>query len=157
MASEHSYSITISNNRTENAAIKYLRNADSSIVIPDSKSRKTLLDGLGLPSRFIRTFDAVRVASPIAPQGNLVDVPLNQIQLIELKTTQKYLPNLPFGFFFGATENEFELARILKSKFMFCFISLHQDSPIHQYVSLEELETLTKSKRIQYQIQLRRQ
>ena len=74
--------------------------------------------------------------------------------LIELKTTQKCLPECPKGFFFGATENEFELARQLGDQYRFCFVCLHPDSPGFSLVSEAELQALIRTKRTQYQINL---
>lgn len=77
------------------------------------------------------------------------------IIFIELKTTKKYLPNNPHGFFFGATKNEFDLAEILGDKYKFCFVSLHVDSLSYSLLTTNELASLIKTKRIQYQINLK--
>ncbi|GCF82072.1 hypothetical protein BKL48_25215 [Bacillus cereus] len=50
---------------------------------------------------------------------------MSEITLIELKTTKKEVPNNSLGFFFGVTENEFELARLLGNQYKFCFVCLH--------------------------------
>ena len=157
MATEHSYRITLSNNKTEDAAIAYLRTVDPSLLFPDAESRKSILELLSLPvKKFHRTFDAIRVVGcDIAPTV-LTDVQAQDIQLIELKTPRKFLPQLPLGFFFGATENEFELARLLRQQYQFRFVSLHEKSHGHSFLSLEELDTLTHNRRIQYQIQFKR-
>jgi hypothetical protein len=49
MATEHSYRITLSNNKTEDAAIAYLRTVDPSLLFPDAESRKSILELLSLP------------------------------------------------------------------------------------------------------------
>jgi hypothetical protein len=156
MTADHSYRITLSNNKTEDAAISYLRKADSSLMFPDADSRKAILQLLSLPLRFYRTFDAVRFAGRDAAPSSLAGVGSTDIQLIELKTTRKYLPQSPLGFFFGATENEFELARLLKEQYQFCFVSLHEKSVGHTFLSIEELNNLIHNKRIQYQIQFKK-
>jgi hypothetical protein len=74
--------------------------------------------------------------------------------LVELKTTKKKLLSLPAGFFFGATDNEFQLARKLGEQYKFCFISLHPETPKYSLLSLEELEKIIRTKRLQYQINL---
>lgn len=154
MASEHSYSITLSNNRTEKAAVDYLLRQDKTLWVPDAESRRAILDLLGLPRSFARAFDLVRLPVAEWQQGGLTVTDVESITLIELKTTKKALPSLPRGFFFGATENEFELARHLGDKFRFCFVCLNHETPGHVYLTLEELESLIRTRRTQYQINL---
>ena len=79
---------------------------------------------------------------------------LEDIILVELKTTKKYLPENPKGFFFGATENEFNFGKILGSRFRFCFVSLNEKGSSYAFLTLEELEERIKNRRIQYQINL---
>ena len=74
--------------------------------------------------------------------------------LVELKTTRKYLPESPKGFFFGATENEFKLAAELGDRYHFCFVCLHPDSLGYSLLGLSELEPMIRTKRTQYQINL---
>lgn len=91
---------------------------------------------------------------PNTDVANILDLPVTELTLIELKTTQKKLINNPDGFFFGATENEFNLAQTLGMRYMFCFISLHAESAKYICLTLDELEPRIKTKRIQYQINL---
>lgn len=79
---------------------------------------------------------------------------LEDIILVELKTTKKYLPENPKGFFFGATENEFNFGKILGPRFRFCFVSLNEKGSSYAFLTLEELEERIKNRRIQYQINL---
>ncbi len=154
MASEHSYSITLSNNRTEKAAIDYVMAQDPHLWAPTPSSRRLILDGLGLPQTFSRAFDLVRVREPFDTDSGLSAEEIDSITLVELKTTKKYLPELPKGFFFGATENEFDLARELGDSYQFCFVCLHPESMGYRLVTLAELEPLIRTKRTQYQINL---
>ncbi len=154
MAHDHSYRITLSNNRTEKAAIDYLLSVEPRYWVPDSSSRKHILAALGLPTTFSRAFDLLRVEGALADSGDLQLADMDRITLIELKTTKKRLADLPRGFFFGATANEFELAKRMGSRFRFCFVCLHPDSLGHLELSLAELEPLIKTKRTQYQINL---
>ena len=71
---------------------------------------------------------------------------------MELKTTKKKLPNNLNGFFFGATENEFNLAKLLGNQYLFCFVCLHSESMSYKFMRLYEMEEMIKTKRIQYQI-----
>jgi hypothetical protein len=154
MASEHSYSITLSNNRTEKAAIDYLMAEDPHLWAPTPASRRLILDGLGLPQTFSRAFDLVRVSEPFDTDSGLSVDEIDSITLVELKTTKKYLPELPKGFFFGATHNEFDLARQLGDRYNFCFVCLHPESLGYRLLTLAELEPLIRTKRTQYQINL---
>ena len=79
---------------------------------------------------------------------------IDEIFLVELKTTRKYLPENPKGFFFGATQNEFDFGERLGDKYRFCFVCLHPDSRSHAMLSVPELEAIMRTKRIQYQINL---
>jgi hypothetical protein len=154
MASERSYSITLSNNQTEKAAIDYLMAADSGFLSPSPSSRKRILEVLGLPSRYSRAFDLIRVAGHDNLESELTIADGDAITLVELKTTRKHLPECPKGFFFGATESEFELAELLGDRYCFCFVCLHEDSMGFHLLDLEHLQRLIRTKRTQYQINL---
>ena len=152
MAHEHSYGATIKNNKTENSAVDFLLLSDNRFRQPTKEERKELLIRLGLPTTFARAFDLVML--PKADYVDILKVPLEEIILIELKTTQKKLPENPHGFFFGATENEFKLADKLGEQYRFCFISLHSESKSFALLTSNELILKIKTKRLQYQINL---
>lgn len=154
MASEQSYEITLNNNRTEKAAIDYVMGEDGSFLNPSRESRRHVLDILGLPGRFSRAFDLFRVPGHINSEAEIAVSDADSITLVELKTTKKHLPECPKGFFFGATENEFELARLLGEQFQFCFVCLHAESLGFHLLTLEELESMIRTKRTQFQINL---
>lgn len=109
---------------------------------------------LHIEKRYSRAFDLIKIPG----YTNLEEIvrleSAKDIMFIELKTTKKYLSDIPRGFFFGATENEFNLAKQLKDQFQFCFVSLHPDSLGYSLLTLVELEKIIKTKRIQYQINL---
>ncbi len=152
MAHEHSYGATIKNNKTENLAVDFLLLSDNRFRQPTKEDRKELLIRLGLPTTFARAFDLVLL--PSADCVEILHVPLDEIILIELKTTQKKLPENPNGFFFGATQNEFNLADKLGEQYRFCFISLHPESKSFALLTSKELTLKIKTKRLQYQINL---
>lgn len=151
MASTHSYTATLGNNQTEAGAIDFLLAADPRFKRPTLAERKEVLRLLELSKSFSRAFDLVYM-----PEGkdNILVLKPEDLVLVELKTTKKKLVNLPYGFFFGATDNEFQLARKLGDKYKFCFISLHPESAQYSLQSLEELEKLIRVRRLQYQINL---
>lgn len=86
--------------------------------------------------------------------SSFLQIYLEDIILVELKTTKKFLPENPKGFFFGATENEFNFGKILGDRFRFCFVSMNEKGSSFSLQTLEELEVRIKNKRIQYQINL---
>ena len=62
------------------------------------------------------------------------------------------------GFFFGATQREYDLAAKLGDKFRFAFVVLNSANafgkPFAVLLTLSELEYRTRAKRIQYQVNL---
>jgi hypothetical protein len=154
VASEQSYSITLSNNRTEKAAIDYLLSVDSRFWVPDSGARKSILAAMDVSGTFWRAFDLVLVHDHVVGDSGLMAATVDSMTLIELKTTRKHLPQLPKGFFFGATQNEFDLAAKLGDRFRFCFVCLHPDSLGFCLLTLAELEPLIRTRRTQFQINL---
>lgn len=154
MASNLSYTITTKNNKTEKEGLDFILESDPNYFVPDSDGRKHTLDLLGVDQRFSRAFDLIHVEQ-YKQQENILEIQdLSRITLIELKTTKKPLPNLPKGFFFGATQNEFDLAEQLGNQYKFAFTSLHPDTKDFKLLTLVELEPLIKTKRTQYQINL---
>jgi hypothetical protein len=84
---------------------------------------------------------------------------LEQIVLVEMKTTKKPIKDAGLaGFFFGATQREYDLAAKLGDKFRFAFVVLNSANaygkPFAVLLTLPELEHRTRSKRIQYQVNL---
>ena len=84
---------------------------------------------------------------------------LDQIVLVEMKTTKKPIKDAGLaGFFFGATQREYDLAAKLGERFRFAFVVLNSANaygkPFAVLLTLEELEHRTRSKRIQYQVNL---
>jgi hypothetical protein len=154
MASDESYTITLSNNRTEKAAMDYVTSSDPSFLVPSLEGRKNILRMLEVPARFGRAFDLLRVPGHINTEAQITVADVSLITLVELKTTKKFLPECPKGFFFGATENEFEVARLLGDQYVFCFVCLHPDSLGFSLLTDSELQALIRTKRTQYQINL---
>lgn len=152
MAHEHSYGATLKNNKTETSAVDFLLVSNACFRRPSKEERKEILKRFELPPTFSRAFDLVLL--PSRGCTDITSTPLEQIILIELKTTQKKLINNPDGFFFGATENEFNLADRLGEQYRFCFISLHPESKSYAMLTSEELKPKIKTRRLQYQINL---
>ena len=155
MAKKHSYTITTSNNASEKEAIQFLLHSDKDFIQPDKEGRKAIMKILGMDKRYSRAFDLVLIKGHTNLESvHEIEDP-KQVTLVELKTTKKNLPHNPKGFFFGATQNEFDLAETLGSQFLFCFVSLHPDSKGYALKTLEEMEKMIRNKRVQYQINLK--
>ena len=77
-----------------------------------------------------------------------------------MKTTKKAIQNASLhGFFFGATEREYDMARALGDRYLFAFIVLNSANeygrPFAVLLTLEEVERRTQKRRIQYQVNFR--
>ena len=155
MGREHSYTITLDNNNSEKEAIQFLIDSDKNFINPDKESRKLIMELLGIEKRFSRAFDLVLIPGHTNIEKVIDLNKTSEVILVELNTTKKKLENNPRGFFFGATENEFDLARKFEDKFRFCFVSLHPESKSYKLLTLKELNEIIKTKRVQYQINLK--
>ena len=156
MSRKHSFVITVSNNITEKEGVNYLIENYTGFFKIDLTTKKKLLDLLKIEYRYLQSFDLIYVPEMVGTIANsgFVQTYLEDILLIELKTTKKYLPENPKGFFFGATENEFNFGKILGARFRFCFVSLNEKGSSYALLTLDELEGRIKNRRIQYQINL---
>src|SRR5207302_1936420 len=105
----------------------------------------------GISKRFISTFDGIRMnVSTFAEVENAKD-----FDLLEIKNTDDYLPDLPHGFFFGLTENEEMLLKVFEDKYFLCLVCLHDQSPGYELIGWTKLHNLIRLKRLQYQINLK--
>lgn len=154
MAYNHSYTITVDNNISEKEAISYLLSTNINFINPDKESRKVIMNLLNIDKKYIRAFDLILIPGHTNLEQIISLNSIENITLIELKTTKKKLINNPKGFFFGATESEFNLANQLKDNYKFCFVSLHPESKSYVLLNLNELNSRIKTKRIQFQINL---
>jgi hypothetical protein len=151
VASSHSYGATLANNQTEQDALSFVLSSDSRYHRLTREERVAVMHLFGLGKSFARAFDLIMWRTKPKP---FADASCDDVVLVELKTSKKFLPNNPSGFFFGATENEFTLARRLGESYRFCFVSLHEGSRSITTRTLVELEPLIRTKRTQYQINL---
>lgn len=156
MSRKQSFILTLSNNVTEKEGVNYLIENYTGFFKIDLPTKKELLDLLNIPHSFLQAFDLIYIPDMVGIEVNseFLQTYLEDIIFIELKTTKKYLPENPKGFFFGATENEFKFGTILGSRFRFCFVCLNEKSPSFSFQTIQELEQKIKTKRIQFQINL---
>jgi hypothetical protein len=138
------------NLETEHDGLAFLKSKEKGIYEPDRDQRLWLLDIMGVSKKFVRTFDAIRLkVSSFDKIKNARD-----FELIEIKVTAKKLPKFPEGFFFGMTENEEMLMKVLDPNFHLCLVSLHEEGGDYKMLTYSGLAKLVRNKRIQYQINL---
>jgi len=156
MSRKHSFKLTLSNNVTEKQGINYLIEEQTGFFKIDKFMKKELLDRVNIAHNFLQSFDMVYIPKlkGIEFEKNYIETHLDEILFVELKTTKKYLPENPKGFFFGATENEFNFGKLLGDRFRFCFVCLNEKSPSYVMLTIEELEKIIRNRRIQFQINL---
>ncbi len=156
MSRKHSFTLTLSNNVTEKEGVLYLLENYTGFFKIDLETKKELLDLLKIERKYLQAFDLIYIPEMVGEKVNseFLKTYLEDIIFIELKTTKKYLPENPKGFFFGATENEFNFGKTLENKFLFCFVTLNEKAPSFVLLSIDELNRIIRNKRIQYQINL---
>ena len=156
MSRKHSFKLTLSNNVTEKEGVNYLIEKQTGFFKIDLDMKKNLLDIAEIPHNFFESFDMVYIPKLKGQnfEKDFIETHLDEIIFIELKTTKKFLPENPKGFFFGATENEFNFGKKLGDRFRFCFVCLNEKSPSYALLTLEELDKRIRNKRIQFQINL---
>lgn len=156
MSRKHSFILTLSNNVTEKEGVNYLLENHTGFFKIDLITKKELLDLLKIDHRYVQSFDLIYIPEMVGTiiNSDFLLTNLEDIILVELKTTKKYLPENPKGFFFGATENEFNFGALLGDRFRFCFVSLNEKGSSFALQTIEELEQRIKNKRIQFQINL---
>jgi hypothetical protein len=147
-----------SNKGTEKAGLSLLL-TDQRFQRVDLATKRRILALIGKTDAFgIQTFDAVMTPEPADPiTVGSVEAAFPSLRLIEMKTTRKAIQNESLnGFFFGATEREYEMARTLGNRYMFAFVVLSSANeygrPFAVLLTLEEVERRTRQRRIQYQV-----
>jgi len=127
MSRKHSFKLTLSNNVTEKQGINFLIEKETGFFKIDKEMKKDLLDKVNVSHKYLQSFDMVYIPklSGTKVEKSYIETHLDEILFVELKTTKKYLPENPKGFFFGATENEFNFGKLLGNRFRFCFVCLN--------------------------------
>ncbi len=153
---DKSFTITRKNNATEKDGIRYMESLGRGFFFINKDERKRILELLGQPKNFSRSFDMVLIPRLAGADLSIdaIETHIDEVTLIELKCTRARLPNNPKGFFFGATQNEFDFGERLGDKFRFCFVCLNPETPSYAMLSVPELEKIIRTRRIQYQINL---
>jgi len=157
-AVEAKFGKSLENRKTENAGLSFLE-GDPRIQVISTIAKQAALDALGVEGSFgPQTFDAVMTVRPVEPLGvdNVAEY-VESLTLLEMKTTRKPIKNANLnGFFFGATEREYELATHLGDRYRFAFVVLSKNNDYGQYFAvllpLREVARRTRARRIQYQV-----
>jgi hypothetical protein len=152
---------SLSNKGTEREGIGLLL-TDPRFQVIDLLTKRRILQLIGKPGAFgTQTFDAVMTPRPIEPITlDNIDEAFPELRLIEMKTTRKPIRNESLhGFFFGATEREYDMARTLDRQYLFAFIVLNDANeygrPFAVLLTLDEVERRTLKRRVQYQVNFR--
>lgn len=157
---EGDFGKSLRNVATELDAVSLLL-GDARIQIPDLQAKKRILEIIGVAGDFsTRTFDAVMTPTPLPrlTTDNL-DEFMSDICLVEIKATRKAIRNETLsGFFFGATKREYDLGEAMGDRYRFAFVVLNDINdygrPFFVLMTLAEVERRTRTKRIQYQVNL---
>jgi hypothetical protein len=151
------------NRVVEKAGLQDVLLKDPRFQAPSTETKKALLKALGLGDTKLygpQSFDAIMLPQATEPiDETTLPRYLEQIVLVEMKTTKKPIKDAALaGFFFGATQREYDLAAKLGDKFRFAFVVLNSANaygkPFAVLLTLSELEHRTRAKRIQYQVNL---
>jgi hypothetical protein len=158
---ESKFTKSLRNKGTENSGLALLL-TDARFQYVDVPTKRRILDLIGIEGAFgTQTFDSVVTDTPIEriDAGNVKNN-FSQLRLVEMKTTRKPIRNAALnGFFFGATQREYDMAEALHDKYLFAFVVLSSENdygrPFAVLLSLAEVDARTRSKRVQFQVNFR--
>jgi hypothetical protein len=158
---ESKFTKSRTNKGTENRGLALLL-TDPRFQAVDTFTKRRILELIGIEGAFgVQTFDAVMTSTPqndITLQS--IDDLVDDVSLIEMKTTRKPIKSAALnGFFFGATEREYAMAKALGDRYRFAFIVLNESNeygrPFAVLLPLAEVVRRTRAQRIQYQVNFR--
>ena len=152
---------SLSNRRVENAGLRLLL-MDPRFQAPDLQTKRRIVSLLPVAGEFgVQTFDPVMTSEPNEPiSAENVEGVMGDLRLVEMKTTKKPIRDEALnGFFFGATEREYAMAKALGDKYLFAFVVLNEKNTYGRrffvLLTLDQIERRTRAKRIQYQVNFR--
>ena len=140
----------IKNLNTEKIGIQILRSKINNFMVPTIDDKHFLYNILDIDYRkYSRSIDGV-----ILNVSSIDEVKTKQdFTLVEIKTTNSSsVKELPYGVFFGFTENEENLFKLLDN-YRLCIV--HTGLEEYYLMDYKEYESLIQNKRIQYQISFR--
>ena len=141
----------LKNLRTEKEGTKLLREKNKNFFVPTVEERKFLYELSGIDyKKYSRSVDGVILKTSSFEKIKSI----NDFLYVEIKTTRsKSVKKLPYGVFFGFTKNEEDLFKKLKN-YRLCFV--HIDLDDYVLIDYDEYLNLVQSKRVQYQITMKR-
>ncbi len=104
---------------------------DRHMQVVDLATKKRILQLLYVSGAFKpQTFDPVMTKEPAPRLGvSNIDEYLDSLTLVEIKTTRASIKDRALnGFFFGATDNEFQMAKALRDRYVFAFVVLSPEN-----------------------------
>jgi hypothetical protein len=137
----------VQNLKTEKEGIIILKKKIATFQIPTSDERKYIYKILDIDYRkYSRSVDGIILNVP-----NVNDIKNEKdVTLVEIKTTKaKNIKKLPYGAFFGITQNEEDLFKA-KSNFRLCIV--HSITEDYAMIDYKEYNSLIQNKRVQYQV-----
>jgi hypothetical protein len=137
----------IRNLNTEKEGILILKKHISNFLIPTSEERKYIYKILDIDYRkYSRSVDGIILNVP-----SVKDIKSdNDLILVEIKTTKaKNIIKLPYGAFFGITQNEEDLFKA-KNNFRLCIV--HSITEDYVLINYDEYNSLIQNRRVQYQV-----
>lgn len=137
----------IKNLKTEKEGVLILKKKISNFIIPTSDERKYIYKILDIDYRkYSRSVDGI-----ILNVSNMNEIKSeNDVTLVEIKTTKaKNIKKLPYGAFFGITQNEEDLFKARKN-YRLCIV--HSITEDYVLIDYDEYNSLIQNKRVQYQV-----
>jgi hypothetical protein len=140
----------INNLQTEKKGIDILLEANNGFFVPHKNEKIFLYDLCGIDyTKYSRSVDCIQLK---VRSFQKIKCP-EDFFFIEVKTTRdKKVKQLPYGVFFGITENEEELFKRI-SNYRLCIV--HTSIDQYYCMNYHEYSALIKTKRTQYQINFR--
>ncbi|MCH2033057.1 MAG: hypothetical protein MK202_05985 [Tenacibaculum sp.] len=140
------------NLKTEKEGIKVLKEAIPSFFVPSKSEKEIIYEKLNIDfKKYSRSVDGI-----ILNVDTISDIlNENDVILVEIKSTKaKNIKKLPYGVFFGITKNEEDLFKSLNN-YRLCIV--HTLSKEYIFLNFTEYESLIKNKRIQYQVNFKKE
>jgi len=137
----------LNNLKTEKEGIQILKKIIPNFLVPSKEERIFIYKKLDIDyKKYSRSVDGI-----ILNVKSISDINSeNDVDLIEIKTTKaKNIKKLPYGEFFGITENEENLFKLMKN-YKLCIV--HTLTKDYILLTFNEYESLIHNKRIQYQV-----
>lgn len=137
----------LNNLKTEKEGIVILKKHIPNFVVPTTDERKRIYKILDIDYRkYSRSVDGfILNVTRVSEVKNC-----NDVILVEIKTTKaKNIIQLPYGVFFGITQNEEDLFEARKN-YRLCIV--HSETEEYVFIDYDQYNSLIQNKRVQYQV-----